>query len=1088
MLSLALPSQVFAAVIGYSWFAQDHPDTVVQYDFVGATDAERRDDKSGGTNYLVEKQVGTVGAPIAYGVPGFDVTSTAVTPTPDFTTKGNGRGFFTYAAIDMPNPVSFEAIFRPTGATASYMVAVRGSADTRNYFVSQTDNATSLRTAVGGGATNGPVIVDPFTSGNWYYVAVTMSYDTGANQTSISTWYADLTAGGTTLVPGGQSTVSGSYLNNTYLGIGLLNNLGSPFEPWAGSIDEVTLYTGLKDATFFQANLNRIHEPLYFDRGSGATTWIDDAATKNWGITSEGPYNATAWIGGANGCFKGTAGEVAVSGTIGSVNSILFDVAGYTLTGGTITLTGNAAIGGDNDAAISSALIGSSGLTKTGDGTLTLTGVSTYSGLTTISGGRLLVQGSGRIPGGNVSVASGATLEIAATNWAFGGNISGQGGLTKSGGSGDLRLTGTNTYTGPTVVSGSGRILRAGSIQAFGNNSALTVNSGAIVELNGYSHAFGSIAGSGTIRNRTGDYGSGSDSPAVLTVGGNNSSTEFSGVMEDGSAGIPLALRKVGTGTLTLRGINTYTGDTYIEQGRIVLGTGNDRLPTGTTVTLGSGTSSGVLSLGAPGHWRNQTLAGLLTSGTDTGNRVTGGGTSTEYSTLTLNIAGTNVFGGILGGGGTDENRLNLVKTGGGTLTLTAVSTYVGTTTVSAGRLLVQGSGRISNSSNVSIADDATLEIATTDWAFGGSISGGGGLTRSGTSGDLRLTGTNTYTGPTVVSGSGRILRAGSSQAFGNNSALTVNSGAIVELNGYSHAFGSIAGSGTIRNRTGSYGSGSSNPTVLTVGGNHTSTAFAGVIEDGSFGLPLGLKKVGTGTLTLEGSNNYTSTTLVDAGTLKVDGSLSGTSGVTLGAGATLAGSGTVAATVGGAGLVSPGSSPGILTIAQFDPSGGLDAALEFTAAGSPDYGNAFESDNDVLRITGAAPFMQSLDAGNTIDVYFDLADLVAGTTFRGGFYTDLDDDFLPSIENASLAYWVTGDGLGTDRTFNDQGYYSLENYASWFSVDVSTVAEAADFGAGLVYGRVAQFAVVPEPGTVLLLALGVLGLLARRRRHGTGR
>ncbi|MDZ7615676.1 MAG: PEP-CTERM sorting domain-containing protein, partial [Patescibacteria group bacterium] len=166
-----------------------------------------------------------------------------------------------------------------------------------------------------------------------------------------------------------------------------------------------------------------------------------------------------------------------------------------------------------------------------------------------------------------------------------------------------------------------------------------------------------------------------------------------------------------------------------------------------------------------------------------------------------------------------------------------------------------------------------------------------------------------------------------------------------------------------------------------------------------------------------------------------------------------------------------------ILTLGQFNPAAGLSAALEFTALGSPGYGNASASLNDVVRITGTTPFTQPLDAGNTIDVYFDLADLTAGDTLRGGFYTDAGDDFLAAIENASLAYWVTGDGLGADRTFNGQSYYALDNYASWLSVDLATVAEAADFGAGWVSGRVAQFSVVPEPATALLLAIGLLVL-----------
>jgi len=219
-----------------------------------------------------------------------------------------------------------------------------------------------------------------------------------------------------------------------------------------------------------------------------------------------------------------------------------------------------------------------------------------------------------------------------------------------------------------------------------------------------------------------------------------------------------------------------------------------------------------------------------------------------------------------------------------------------------------------------------------------------------------------------------------------------------------------------------------------------------------------------------------------------VTGSLTGTSGVAVAAAARLGGSGTIAAALSGAGLVSPGNSPGILTAAQVDPTGGLDYAFEFTAPGSPTYGNAAASVNDVLRLTDATtPFVASLSAGNVIDVYFNLATLTGGDTFKGGFYTDLAGDFSGSIADAAYAYWVTGNGSGTDTTFNGQGYYSLASFDAGLSVTVSTVAEAADFGGGTVNGQVTQFVVVPEPGTLALAGLAAVtavGLVARRRRQ----
>ncbi|MDY0165618.1 MAG: autotransporter-associated beta strand repeat-containing protein [Thermoguttaceae bacterium] len=875
------------------------------------------------------------------------------------------------------------------------------------------------------------------------------------------------------------------------------------------------------------------------------------------------------------------------------------------------------------------------GLRKVGTGEIILRGVSTFTGGTFIEEGRIVIgDGNNRLPTGTtVTLGSGTnsgalhlgwgtstprnqtlaglvtsgtgtgnrvagagsssdfstlTLNIAETN-VFDGTLGGPGSgenrlnLTKTG-DGTLTLSGINTYVGDTEVTGAG-ILRAGSNQAFGDNSALTVGSNAVVELNGWSLAVGSIAGSGIVRNAPGSDNPGSDDPTVFTVGGNNDSTEFSGVFEDGDGGVPLSLRKVGTGELILRGESTYSGDTAIEDGRLVLGTGTNRLPTGTIVTLGGGTTSGELSVGGGTSARSQTLAGLLTSGTGTDNRVVGAGTSATFSTLTLNIADTNVFDGTLGGPGTTEDRLNLTKTGEGTLTLLTANTHVGDTRVNAGTLALGHVDALQHSTldtGSSGSQQVTFAVAGTntynlgglkgsdaldfapnsisvgsnhqDTTFSGNLVGTGTLTKVGDgrlslagdnrnfsghtqidSGILRLTPSSGHQFPSSfdvapdgelqlggtdgvnlsgsISGAGPIhlleggfyrisgnnsftsdftldgrLRIGSSTALGNvNNAVTMGSGASLELYGWNLTIGSLAGSGIVQNRSDS-GSGSVAAPVLTTGGNHDSTVFSGVIQDGTGSRSVGLVKEGAGVFTLAGNSIYTGATVVNAGTLLVDGSLLGTSGVTVTAGATLGGSGVINATVGGAGLVSPGSSPGVLAIGQFDPSGGLGTALEFTAIGPPDFGNAAASENDLLRISDAVPFTQPLDGSNAIDVYFDIAGLTAGDTVQGGFYTDAADDFLAAIENAAFAYWVMDDGLGTDRVFNGQGYYSLEDYASWLTVDVSTLAMEADFGAGPVFGRIAQFAVVPEPGAALLLLSALAsGLLLRRRRAARG-
>ena len=116
----------------------------------------------------------------------------------------------------------------------------------------------------------------------------------------------------------------------------------------------------------------------------------------------------------------------------------------------------------------------------------------------------------------------------------------------------------------------------------------------------------------------------------------------------------------------------------------------NTALPTNQQLFLGEG-NNGVDSkviLGEGTTAVQQTIAGLGSNNTDPDCRIVGG--ASTNSTLTLNLSGNVTFTRPFGGGGTNENNLQLVKSGVGTLTLsTNNSTHTGTTTVNGGALLV---------------------------------------------------------------------------------------------------------------------------------------------------------------------------------------------------------------------------------------------------------------------------------------------------------------------------------------------------------------------------------------------------------------
>lgn len=237
-------------------------------------------------------------------------------------------------------------------------------------------------------------------------------------------------------------------------------------------------------------------------------------------------------------------------------------------------------------------MTGTGGVIKEGTGTLTLNAANTYNGDTVVSNGTLAVghtnalvnstldtqasSGSRQVTltaagsefniGGLKGVddlALGAkTISVGANGQTttFGGILSGSGGLTKVG-AGILTLSAANTHTGTNLVSGG--TLELNNLNALQNSTLDTGAAGAqsVTLTPAGTYNIGALQGSD-------DLAIGAN---TISVGSSGASTTFGGAL----SGVGGGLTKVGSGTLTLSAVNTYSGNTIINDGTLRLDIGS---------------------------------------------------------------------------------------------------------------------------------------------------------------------------------------------------------------------------------------------------------------------------------------------------------------------------------------------------------------------------------------------------------------------------------------------------------------------------------------------------------------------------------
>jgi autotransporter-associated beta strand protein len=255
----------------------------------------------------------------------------------------------------------------------------------------------------------------------------------------------------------------------------------------------------------------------------------------------------------------------------------------------------------------------------------------------------------------------------------------------------------SNTFTGDITVSGGEvRFTTDGSMGDAAND--IIIDGGRFSKA---SDATTVTLGAGRAISVGDGAGTSISSPGTGTLIYNNAISNKTG--ETGS------WAKQGGGTLELGGVSTYTGSTAINNGILKLTTGNDRLPTGTVVSMGQAASANLGTLDLNGN--SQTIAGLSsTAGTNAGTN-TNVVTSALPTTLTINnSANQNFSSGTAADSGVITGTIALVKEGIGTQTLGGINTYSGSTTINDGTLALSGTGTI-GSGNVTL-DGGTLSIA----------------------------------------------------------------------------------------------------------------------------------------------------------------------------------------------------------------------------------------------------------------------------------------------------------------------------------------------------------------------------------------
>jgi len=423
--------------------------------------------------------------------------------------------------------------------------------------------------------------------------------------------------------------------------------------------------------------------------------------------------------------------------------------------GVTLTVSGILAQSGANAA-----------INKVGSGTLVLSGINTYAGNTTINAGSLEIGGAGQLGSGSYAANianNSAFLYNSTAAQTLSGIISGTGTVTKTN-SGTLTLSGANTHSGNTTISAGKLVVNTGGSCS---NSSVTVASGGAVFSEKVLTSGGQWVGtnmtfsSGTTTNAEFDFSaalpSTSVAPVLLLGDLINNGTLNVKIVGGVFAGTYPLIKYNGSLTVGTLGTVTLAG---IGAGTLVNNTANKTIDL--NVTQGNqllwSAGTGNWDINTTANWNSQTanyVDGAFCQFDDTAN----GGVGPYTVTLSTNVTPgsllvNNTTNAYTIGTRAIAGTTTLIKSGTNTLTLTGTNTFTGQTTINAGKLDISGSGWLGGGSYAgNILDNGILSFSSSaTQTLSGIVSGTGSLIKTNT-GTLILSGNNTYTNSTTISG-----------------------------------------------------------------------------------------------------------------------------------------------------------------------------------------------------------------------------------------------------------------------------------------------------------------------------------------------